>query len=185
MLFILSPYLKFYITRGRYQYFFILQPTKFYKIVLPLHEYFLFMSQKLCLLKYSWAHLQFPAKAYVDVFRYTDFAKPFKLCFKRKGGWIFTRPQWPCALIYKFGYSHPLRLCLGGLRTKIYKKYLLYHILLLSGAPFRCLQNFGALIRFTRPINMYSKRGVKFGRQQFLKRKGKDSQYTKLKSKIF
>jgi hypothetical protein len=66
-----------------------------------------------------------------------------------------------------------------------HKRYLAYHMLLLVGQPHDVSGKVGSLLRGVRAFNAYTKRGIRHGRQLTVLRKGKESQYTKLKSKIF
>lgn len=108
-----------------------------------------------------------------------------KITFKRKGGWMYIRRGWPTLLTFRFGYSHSVRASCDQLQLFRYKKYLAYHVLLvaglLKGAHFRL----GEAWRGVRPLNSYTKRGIRLSRQQLILRRGKESRYTKLKSKIF
>jgi hypothetical protein len=108
-----------------------------------------------------------------------------KLIFKRKGSWFYIRKLWPAALTFKFGHSHFLHLRAQGCLFKRYKKHLDYHGLLISGPNVLTLQQLGKYIQGARPLNSYTKRGIYLVRSKFIKRRGKESQYTKLKSKIF
>lgn len=85
----------------------------------------------------------------------------------------------------KFGYSHPVRYIYSQLRLLRHKRYLAYHMLLLIGLPHDAAGVVGGLLRGVRAFNPYTKRGIRHGRQLTVLRKGKESQYTKLKSKIF
>jgi hypothetical protein len=58
-------------------------------------------------------------------------------------------------------------------------------MLLLVGLPHDVAGRAGSLLRGVRAFNAYTKRGIRHGRQLTVLRKGKESQYTKLKSKIF
>jgi hypothetical protein len=109
----------------------------------------------------------------------------YKLAFKRKGGWMHIRGRWPYYLTLKFGYSHPVRYIHSQLRLMRHKRYLAYHMLLLVGQPHDVSGKVGSLLRGVRAFNAYTKRGIRHGRQLTVLRKGKESQYTKLKSKIF
>lgn len=109
----------------------------------------------------------------------------YKVVFKRKGGWMHIRGRWPYYLTMKFGYSHPVRYVHSQLALMRHKKYLAYHMLLLIGLPLDAARVVGGLLRGVRAFNPYTKRGIRHSRQLTVLRKGKESQYTKLKSKIF
>ena len=109
----------------------------------------------------------------------------YKMVFKRKGGWMHIRGRWPYYLTMKFGYSHPVRYIHSQLALLRHKRYLAYHMLLLIGLPRDAACVVGGLLRGVRAFNPYTKRGIRHGRQLTVLRKGKESQYTKLKSKIF
>ena len=98
---------------------------------------------------------------------------------------MHIRGKWPFYLTMKFGYSHPVRYVHNQLRLLRHKKYLAYHMLLLVGLPHDVAGREGTLLRGVRAFNAYTKRGIRHGRQLTVLRKGKESQYTKLKSKIF
>jgi hypothetical protein len=109
----------------------------------------------------------------------------FKIVFKRKGGWIHIRNMWPYYLSLRFGYSHPVRYKYNQLSYKRHKKHLAYHILLITGLDFISLYDYSLHLRNVRLFNSYTRRGIRYACQKVIYRKGKESQYTKLKSKIF
>jgi hypothetical protein len=109
----------------------------------------------------------------------------YKIVFKRKGAWINIRSLWPYCLTLKFGYSHPVRLLYNQLVFFRYKKHLAYHVFLIIGLSNMLTVKFASVIRGARRLNVYTRRGIRFARQKLIIRKGKESQYTKLKSKIF
>lgn len=98
---------------------------------------------------------------------------------------MHIRGRWPFYLTLKFGYSHPVRYRHNQLRLMRHKKYLAYHMLVLVGQAYDVARAAGTVLRGVRPFNPYTKRGIRHGRQLTILRKGKESQYTKLKSKIF
>ncbi len=108
-----------------------------------------------------------------------------KLAFKRKGIWVNMRRLWPKLLTLKFGYGHYTRVVVPFYYYFRRKKYLKRHTLLLTSYYLSSLDVMQSLIRNYRPLNTHTKRGVRYARQFFIKRRGKESQYKKLKSKIF
>ena len=78
-----------------------------------------------------------------------------------------------------------MRYYYNSLYFKRYKKHLAYHGLLLAGIGGYELAVISYYLRSVRYLGMYTRRGIRFARQRLILRKGKESQYTKLKSKIF
>lgn len=110
--------------------------------------------------------------------------RTIKIKFKRKGGWIRSFKNWGTPYLYKFGYGHPtLQLGAGTYRHR-YKRYLSQHCMLWAYSeqlqPTNVLQ-----AKHVKPFNCYTLRGIRPSRYWLLKRKGKESKYTHLKSKIF
>ncbi len=107
-----------------------------------------------------------------------------KIKFKRKGSWIRTFKCAPAPVLLRFGYGHQVWL-LNFRHTKHrHKRYLTHHCLIWATATHVSLPLPQRLVA-TRPMNIYSRRGIRFGRFVLKKRKGKESKYTALKSKIF
>lgn len=107
-----------------------------------------------------------------------------KIKFKRKGGWIRSFKNWSTPYLFKFGFGHlTTQLGIGVYRHR-HKRYLTQHCMLWSHCP-----NFQSpLVKFAvqvKPFNCYTLRGIRTSRFFLLKRKGKESKYTHLKSKIF
>jgi hypothetical protein len=98
---------------------------------------------------------------------------------------MHIRRCWPALITLRFGYGHPVRVVYAGVRLMRHKRYLAYHLLLLIGGPQPGTANLARAVRRPRPFNAYTRRGIRLGRQALLLRRGKESQYTKLKSKIF
>lgn len=182
--FILPKYKSFIIFKNKI-YFLVLYYTPLCYNILPLTFLNIHLYLSIGILELNNLKQFILFKFYQYYMMYADYARPFKLCFKRKGGWLQARNVWPYILIYKFGYSHPVRWLLGNITIKLYKKYLSYHNLLVAGNLYCTLNYMGSFIRGVRVISSYSRRGIKYGRQLFIKRRGKDSQYAKFKSKIF
>lgn len=107
-----------------------------------------------------------------------------KIKFKRKGGWIRTFNNWLVPYLYKFGYGHPtVQFGIGTYRHR-YKRYLTQHCMLWTHPD----ALWPTHIYYTpqiKPFNKYTKRGIRASKFRLLKRKGKESKYTHLKSKIF
>ena len=78
-----------------------------------------------------------------------------------------------------------MRFSAQRLRLLRYKKYLAYHVLLVTGLLAVEQAQLGIILRDVRVINPYTQRGIRLARQQMTRRRGKESQYKKLKSKIF
>lgn len=185
MSYLVKPASKFFIIFKNNKYFLFLYYSVCCYNRLPIRNFNIYLYKFLDIVYLPFYNNFIFTKIYNYIFAYADFARPCKLCFKRKGGWIQVRRTWPYLLIYKFGYSHPVRWLIPVINIKLYKKYLSYHNLLLIGLPFYQLNYFGSYARGVRLINTYSRRGIKYGRQLLIKRRGKDSQYAKFKSKIF
>lgn len=98
---------------------------------------------------------------------------------------MYVRAAWPYCLTLKFGYGHPVRFPFAQVFFRRHKRYLAFHLLLLVGLAACAAAALARRVRGARPINPYTKRGIRCGRQRTMLRRGKESQYTKLKSKIF
>jgi hypothetical protein len=85
----------------------------------------------------------------------------------------------------KFGFGHCVRIGIDGLRCLRRKKHLARHSLLLVGPLWFYSLEVARCVRDKRVMGAYTKRGIRLSRQHFYKRKGKESRYTALKSKIF
>lgn len=108
-----------------------------------------------------------------------------KLQFKRKGSWLAFHRHKPALLWYRFGFSHPLCLFTTAPRLLRFKKHLAHHGLIIHLYSQSMLNCTLAHILRPRPFNIYTRRGIRPARFWLLKRVGKESQYTHLKSKIF
>ncbi len=107
-----------------------------------------------------------------------------KVTFKRKGAWLRMRRVWPRFISLKFGHGHFNHINFEDGFFIRRKKYLQRHSLVLGGLWFMTLF-FGKYIKNFRYFGRYTKRGVRLARELFYRQQGKESQYTKLKSKIF
>lgn len=107
-----------------------------------------------------------------------------KIKFKRKGGWIRTFKNWSNPHLLKFGYGHPVLQPHYGTHRHRYKRHLSHHCIVWAGIQPLKAQYIQTIVN-TKPFNCYTLRGIRTSRFYLLKRKGKESKYTKLKSKIF
>lgn len=108
-----------------------------------------------------------------------------KLYFRKKGAWVSYRRTWPRLLTAKFGYGHPFRV--GGLvwYIKRFKRYVQFSNLLFMHFDPKVLQFFIQKFKTIRTFSPYIGRGLTLARRVFIKKRGKESQYTKLKSKVY
>jgi hypothetical protein len=107
-----------------------------------------------------------------------------KIKFKRKGGWIRTFHNWPKPILCKFGYGHPsIRLYNTTARHR-HKRHLSQHCIVWVTHHAHVALDLLKILHI-KPFNHYTKRGIRTSRFWLLKRKGKESKYTHLKSKIF
>jgi hypothetical protein len=88
-------------------------------------------------------------------------------------------------LSLKFGHGHPVRLNSGSQLVRRYKKYLKYHSLILFDMSTAMLSQRFSKILLVKEFNLYNWRGLRAARCLLIKKRGKESQYNKLKSKIF
>ena len=107
-----------------------------------------------------------------------------KIKFKRKGSWIRTFKQAPSPVLLRFGYGHQTWLLNFRHFKHRHKRYLTHHCLIWVTATHVNIPTPQRLVSL-RPMNIYSRRGIRFGRFVLKRRKGKESKYTALKSKIF
>lgn len=108
-----------------------------------------------------------------------------KIQFKRKGSWINIRRKWPMLHLLKFGHGRPMIIKVNNTKLLRYKKHLFYHSIIISFFSLKELEKQERYIKYVRPLNSYTLRGIRTGRFNLHKRKGKISQYKHLKSKIF
>jgi hypothetical protein len=108
-----------------------------------------------------------------------------KIQFRRKGGWITIRRSWPFCISVKIGYGHPIRYFYSHFGISRFKKYLKFHNLCLIDINKLDLLYTIFKIIYLRYLNKYTWRGFKLARFLLIKKSGKESQYSKLKSKIF
>lgn len=107
-----------------------------------------------------------------------------KIKFKRKGGWIRSFSNWLTPYRFKFGYGHPvIQFGTGSYRHR-YKRYLTQHCIIWAHAN-RIQPDAVYNATSVKPFNCYTQRGIRTSRFFLIKRKGKESKYTHLKSKIF
>jgi len=108
-----------------------------------------------------------------------------KITFKRKGSWFHFRRGWPRFITLKVGYGHAVRLRYPDIYCLRRKKYLARHSLTVLSYSWHFIWEIGKEFRNWRYFGRYTKRGIRLARQCFYRQQGKESQYTKLKSKIF
>lgn len=108
-----------------------------------------------------------------------------KMYFRKKGSWIKYRRQWPCIVTTKFGYGHPFRMKSHIIYIRKFKKYIRFSNLLFLHLDYGDLQNFINKFKKIQLLNVYTKRGMIYARSLHIKKQGKNSQYSKFKSKIF
>ncbi len=107
-----------------------------------------------------------------------------KLQFKRKGSWILIRRTFPYLILLRFGTGHPAWHNISALNLVRFKKHLAYHGIAFILPPHTIPGLTSRLVSF-KPLNCYTQRGLRAHRYCLLKRTGKESQYTQLKSKVF
>lgn len=108
-----------------------------------------------------------------------------KMYFRKKGSWVKYRRQWPCMVTTKFGCGHPFRIKSNILYIRKFKKYIRFSNLLFLHLDYGDLQNFINKFKKIQLLNVYTKRGMVYARSLRIKKQGKNSQYSKFKSKIF
>lgn len=108
----------------------------------------------------------------------------YKIKFKRKGGWIRSFSNWCTPYVFKFGYGHPVVQLGQRLFRHRYKRYLTQHCMLWTYADAE-LPRLAVNTPGIKAFNCYTQRGIRGSCFYLLKRKGKESKYTALKSKIF
>jgi hypothetical protein len=116
---------------------------------------------------------------YPWLYNYTN-----KIKFKRKGGWIRSFNCIYNPVKVKFGYGHPTWILVYNHPRHRYKRYLSQHCIIWITSYFTN-KNISNLVIDLRPFNGYTMNGIRNSKFFLLKRKGKDSKYTHLKSKIF
>lgn len=107
-----------------------------------------------------------------------------KLKFKHKLSWFFFKRKFIKLFIYQVGKSHYLFQTLHAYVIRK-KRYTSSNSLIFFSLNWKLLNVYTNKIKQVQPINPYTLRGLRFGRQELYKRQGKVSKYSGLKSKIF
>ena len=109
----------------------------------------------------------------------------YKIKFKRKGSWMRLKRYWPQFVSLKVGLGHYQRINIDDMFPIRYKKHLRRHSILLLGCNWLKMGNSAKKIQSYRPMNSYTKRGIRLARQLFYRKQGKQNKYKALKSKIY
>lgn len=107
-----------------------------------------------------------------------------KLKFKRKGSWMRFWRNWPGFRTFKVGYGHPLIRSQGRIHKLRFKRLLTHHCIITTGCG-PTIKTLDQILTHAKKFNYYTLRGIRTGRFWLRKRKGKESKYAHLKSKIF
>ena len=108
-----------------------------------------------------------------------------KFYFRKKGAWVSYRRRWPYIITTKFGRGHPYRIKNYIIFIRRFKRYIQFSNLLFLHIEKNNLDIFIKNFQTIQGLSVYTRRGLTLSRTIFIKKQGKISQYSKLKSKIF
>jgi hypothetical protein len=139
---------------------------------------------KIIYCEYWWYNF-FTQNRFLSLLKGFDANLGCKLKFKRKGSWMRLKRRWPQCISLKVGLGHYQRIGSFDIIPIRYKKHLRRHSVFLVGLNWWNLLMTVKTIYSFRPMNIYTKRGIRLARQPFFRKQGKLSRYTAMKSKIF